>query len=327
MYGHREILCAYAETNPKYILKGSIEHGWSALGPGHGIPKFNGRRYPHYAWNSKQMAEYGPYESNVVAIGAPFTYLLKMVSDRLSNSQSRNESHSKRILFYSSHGTEVGNPLVDQQIELYSKFFNPARTTVSLYWTEFLNPRIRSMYLSKGFQITCAGFSGTSEKSGLGISNLMNAGSTIGGRHLFLINTLLLINSHSEIVMSGMGTAALYAGLLGKKVHLLPQPLGIVYEWSNRDSISPVTEVQRAKPYYEYIAANIGGEVDSLDFTGQKFQEFANDQLGTADMKSKMEIRNIFKSGNLEIGNSLPVDQLNKALEEFEFIEITTEQT
>jgi hypothetical protein len=317
-YGHREILCVYGESDPRAILKGSMEHGWSALGPGRGIPKLPFGRYPHFAWNSIQISEYGPYPKNVRAIGAPFLYLHRLVLDKLENAKDFNISNANRTLFFPMHGTEDSTPQYDQQIEEFRKLYDPTNSTVCLFWTEFSNPRVVNAYVNAGFAVTCAGFSGVSDRNGLGVSSRYHAGSTIGGRHLFLLNILSLLNSFGNVVLGGLTTAGLYAAHLGKAPKLLPNSLSVKVEFSHLHALAPLSEMDRVYPNYKYIADRVSTSVDQLDFSSDEFKRFAGQQLGLQDMINQASMSTLFDGAKLLIASSIPTNQLKNAIENFE---------
>jgi hypothetical protein len=302
MYGHREILIAYAGIKANMAIKGSIEHGWSPFGPNLGVPKRPGRRFIHLAWSSINITRFNhKYPSSVIPIGAPFLYLCQLFNE----SKSLALTNNREFLFIPTHGSETDSPKIYNLINVYSKKYNPLNTTVQLYWTEFLKKEIRDAYLSKGFHVVTAGFSGMSATEGLGIAVRERAMSTIGDRHLFLLRILANLSTHNEIIFGGFGTSTLYAGFLDKKVSLLSN-------WDSSDTvIFDDALTTTGNDYNDFIREKIlPNFFDNNLMAKSNFKEFCDSELGCSEMMAKKDLAQLICDNYFLINSHAPVNEL-----------------
>lgn len=303
MYGHREILIAYAGVKANMAIKGSIEHGWSPFGPNLGVPKRPGKRYIHLAWSSINKTRFNyQYPSTVIPVGAPFLYLCQLFSEPKPSMPT----NGRELLFIPTHGAETDSPKINSIISEYSNMYNPRRTTVQLYWTEFVKKEIREAYLSKGFHIVTAGFSGLSATEGLGISVRERAMSTIGGRNLFLLRVLMNLHNHSEIIFGGFGTSTLYAGFLNKRIHLLSN-------WDNIETVNYdsnlTTTLETA--YNNFISREIFPHYfNNSGIANSSFKEFCETELGCNDMLSRSDLAKLICDNYFQLNSHTPVNEL-----------------
>lgn len=241
---------------------------------------------------------------NVLPVGAPFLYLLETIS---KFGLSLEVGESRDYLFLPPHGAENEVPRLEEFILDYKKFYDPKKSSVQLYWTEFLNPRIRRLYENSGFMVTCAGFCGMSLNEGLGFSVRERAISGMGARNLFLLNVLYNLLSHKEIVAGTFGTSTLYAGFLRKPVNLLP-----VWNSFNTDSNIERDDKRPADfAYYRYLQ----DEVVSKYFLGlrsceESFYRYSAQELGANDVLSRGELRNLLLRNSFKISAKSMVSEL-----------------
>ena len=308
-YGHREVLILYANLPHNVAIRGSIEHGWSPFGPSRGVPRNLTSRYLHFAWSSTNMSRNnGSYARNVIAVGAPFLYLLSLTKDK----KFEIDRHDfRRYLFIPPHGGETESPLLSQFISIYSNLFDPKDSAVQLYWTEFLNPEVRRLYEEAGFKVKCAGFCGMSINEGLGFSTRARAISSMGARNLFLLNTLKNLASHEEIVAGTFGTSTLYAGYLGKPVHLLPI-------WDNFESVF-TTDNEFVAPsetaYYKYLRQHVVNEYfNDLTSLSDTFRDYCAGELGARDLKSREDLAKLIEENSFYLPSSAQVSQLDQEI-------------
>lgn len=308
MYGHREILIAYSGVEANWAIKGSIAHGWSPLDPNFGVPKLFGKRFIHLAWSSRDLHRFNyKYASNVVPIGAPFLYLCKLF-DELKVAKL---STSRDFLFIPAHGSELSSPKVESLIANYQTMYDPNKTTVQLYWTEFLEKRIRDAYLSKGFDVVTAGFSGLSSREGLGISTRERAMSTIGGRHLFLLRVLINLHSHSEVIFSHFGTSTLYAGYLKKRIHLLNSDKNFTYTVLNNDT----KIISGHDAENDFVQREIFVKYFNNDGVAQpNFEEFCAMELGFNDLLTSSDLAKLISTNYFLLKSDSPVTELLQQL-------------
>lgn len=323
LYGHREALCAYAGLPSNSIIKGSIEHGWTSFPPIYGIPKLTGGKFVHLIWSSDRLPANYIRKANLIAVGAPFLYAYEDVKKLLPASADLNHQHSERTLFFPGHGTEVNTPHIDSQINAVKKLVDPKKTTVCLFWTEFVNPIFRKKFIESGFKITNVGFSGIQEHVGLGLSARKHAGGTTGGRHQYLLNLILLLNSHKNVIVGDVGTSAFYAAFMRKNLTLMPEyldmPMEITYLNRTLNTKDDPGEVQQVK----FIERHMGCEFRKINFSSPEFQNFARVQLGANDLKSKSELYDILIEHSLAVGNPVPFDQYLEYVRNFDKIMAT----
>ena len=294
LYGHREILINYAQLSDEDLIFGSVEHGW-AFEAGLGIPKFPLGRHLHLSWCEDRMKRTGGASLKNIAIGAPFIYAHANVIEDLKKFESQNIKPKRKIIFFPFHGNEYIQQNADSQISIFKARYNPEETTVCLYWAEYINPEIYSKYLSEGFAITCAGFSGQMEHTGLGYSSRKLAGSPIGGRPTFLLNTIKFLAKHDRVVVGAMGTICFYAAYMDK-------PLEILFDYANTtildiDFNTPVLlgENKFEIKWKNFISLALGEDFEKVDYSGVGFRQLARSELGVQHMKTKNELYELLK--------------------------------
>lgn len=317
LYGHREALCVYAGLPPKSIIKGSLEHGWTSFPPGHGIPKFTGGRYLHLTWSSSRQSKTENHRKNVKSIGAPFLYAHALVKEQLELSASVNSNYSNRTIFFPGHGTEANTPDMLGQIKAVSNRVNPRDVTVCLFWTEFVDPGIRGLFKQHGFAITNIGYSGMSELAGIGMSSRVHAGSTMGARHLYLLNLITLLNAHKSVIVGDVGTAAFYSAYMKKDLQLLPEWLDLPMEftWLDEKVLNRLDpgESQQVK----YIETAMGSDYGKIEFSSEAFRNFARVELGVNDFRAPEALQAVLHNHTLEAGNPISVHEFSENVKSF----------
>jgi hypothetical protein len=319
LYGHRESLCTYAGLPNNAIIKGSVEHGWTISPTSRGIPKLTGGNYLHLVWSIKGLPHKQKRKNNVIAIGAPFLYAYQSVKELLSTSAQLNQDYLERTLFFPYHGNEMYFPNVQAQIESFKKLEDPKKTTVNLYWTEAVNPLIQKQFRDSGFKISCLGFSGMQQHEGLGISAKKHAGSIIGGRHLYLLNLILLLNSHKKVVVGGIGgSVALYAAYMGKNLQFLPE-----FIVDDLDNFKEYGELNFQMQVMKYIENQMQSKFKNINFSSPRFNEFAQVELGVKNFKSKSELYDILIANSTMVGNPVASTKYLEQIEKFSDLRIS----
>jgi hypothetical protein len=293
LYGHREILVDFAGLDAKSMIKGSIEHGW-ALDAGRGIRKLTGGRYLYLSWSKARVARSDVNDATTVAIGAPFIYAHQKVAQQLDEFLDKNPIDKNRTLFFPVHGNEFSQQNPQSQIALFKEKYEPRNSTVSLYWVEYINPNVYNLYKKEGFNIVCSGFSGQMEHTGLGYSARRLAGSPIGGRPNFILNTIAMMATHSKIVFGGLGTGLFYAGYMRKDIDMLHKYLTTTFLDMDSEFGTSFEAHPLEARYVKYVADYMGCAFDDIDYNTDKFHELADLELGKADMKSPKDLQEIF---------------------------------
>lgn len=299
LYGHREILCTYANLPNTAAIAGSVEHGW-ALDSGRGIRKFHGGRYLYLSWSDNRMKRSLIEHKKTVAIGAPFIYLATLLEGKLAETSICSQ---RSLLFFPVHGNEFSQQNARSQIQLFSEKFDPNKATVCLYWVEYVNPEIYKLYSDSGFSIVCAGFSGQMEHTGLGYTARKLAGSPIGGRQNFLINTIRFILNHQKIVLGGLGSVLFYSSFLGKEIELLHKYIDTDYlDMDYLEGNSFRTNNDEIK-YRAYIEKIMRMDFEKIDFNSESFKKFVKSELGMHNQLdpndlSELLLKNCFYTAN-----------------------------
>jgi hypothetical protein len=316
LYGHREILMTYAGLDARAMIKGSIEHGWS-LDSGRGIRKFTGGRYLYLSWSSARIARSRISEDTTVAIGAPFIYALKLVEHHIEDFNRSHSSGTNRILFFPVHGNEYSQQNPQSQIALFKEKYKAEEASVCLYWVEYINPSIYLQYQQAGFKIICAGFSGQMEHTGLGYSARRLAGSPMGGRPNFLLQTIAMLTTHNKIVFGGLGTALFYAAYLGKSIEVLHKYLATTYldmeyEYGTSFDANPL-EVRCVKYVENYMECDF----KDINFSSEKFVALANLELGKDNMLTSAQLKELFSRYIDYSANAQSIGVFQTAVAEF----------
>jgi hypothetical protein len=306
LYGHREILIDYAGLEANSMIKGSVEHGW-ALDSGRGIRKLTGGRYLYLSWSRARVARSGVSDDTTVAIGAPFIYAFDKVEAQIKEFLKEFPVDPSRILFFPVHGNEFSQQNPDSQIALFKEKYDPKNVTVSLYWVEYINPIVYNLYKEAGFKIVCSGFSGQMEHTGLGYSARRLAGSPIGGRPVFILNTIAMLATHSKVVFGGLGTGLFYAGYMRKDIEMLHKYLTTTFLDMDSERGTSFEAHPLEARYVRHVADYMGCNFDEIDYNTDKFHKLADLELGKADMRSSDQLREIFQK---YINNSANIQSL-----------------
>ena len=259
-YGHREVLLEYSGLPSNLLFKAVIPHGKIAphsLDPI--VPVFDvesGEELLQLLWRDDSIREANSIGAkSVISVGAPFLYALsnrgqsieettakiKHLSenyDWTSSQESRILNSREKITYLPLHSWDgdVHKHIVPENYLL--KKIDPKRITVCLGFLDFCNPEVRDVYLTNGWELTCAGARASKI-----------VGSPAGGRENFLYE-LMKIFDHSDLVISNEFTTGLfYAAARGKKIGILPTGSSqeLIYSsWSSEASFNDVLEKQRS---------------------------------------------------------------------------------
>lgn len=319
LYGHREIIVTYADLHEKAMLLGSIEHGW-ALDSGKGIRKFTGGRFEYLSWSDQRMRRSDVENSKTIAFGAPFIYAYELVKDEIIEFGKTNPISSRGTLFFPVHGNEYSQQNAEKQIELFCEKYDPKESSVSLYWVEYVNPEIHNAYRKAGFKIYCSGFSGQMEHTGLGYSARKLAGSPIGGRPNFLLNTIGILSSHEKIVFGGLGTGLYYAAYMEKDIDLLFKYLDSEFLDMNYENGSSFRTDHDEVRYVAFLERQIGTQFSGIDFNSEKFRSLAKSELGLQHLMSPSTMNRLLRNKVSNIANPQSVRVFKKSVSQFQML-------
>jgi len=158
-YGHAHILARYCGLTEDVPMTGILQHGWGAqacIAPCHmKLP------WSHFVWSRRNLKQAEHYElaGNVVAVGSPYLYMLQEDAVSFAPKPSKGE---KSLLAFPFHGWEEQavsevhfSTYLDSLLQLRKDGFDPI--TVCLYWLEYENPSIRSLYENNGMAVITNG--------------------------------------------------------------------------------------------------------------------------------------------------------------------------
>jgi len=215
-YGHKRIFADYCGLRSPKPVFGSIRHGWNVHLFSSGIGSQRVPTAPTFFWNQRHRdaAERNGI-SNAQCIGAPFSYLARMMWP--------DEPPVSGIgtIVFPSHAFE-GTTFEYSISEFVTSVTDtcPPPYTVSIFYQELKQPYVNE-YRRHGWRIVSFGSRGES---------------------LFLYRQAAELAAHSHVVGNVVQTAILYGALLGKHVRVVgPEPrlssIGSVHEKSTIETI------------------------------------------------------------------------------------------
>lgn len=263
-YGHREVLLKYMSLPNDTYFKAVITHGKilpSRLDPI--LPSFDryGGQITQVLWRSDAEEEAAENGVSAVTIGATGAYAMLnkgytideinrnvfSVSAKHKWSQDKNEMlnilSDKKILYMPVHSWD-GDVIKrsNNDVEIL-KNLNPKNIVVCLGYLDFIDPECRSIYVSAGFAVECAGVRASKV-----------FGSPAGGREKFLENLINLIETSDFVLADELTTGLLYAACLGKQIGILtiPNRSELSYsKWRNSDAFKDDMTSQRE--YFKWL--------------------------------------------------------------------------
>ena len=158
-YGHRNVLNMYCEELDKEVFA-TIQHGWVSKQEAMelNMTKRKLSAAPYLAWNSNINSIYKE-DKSIIPIGSPFLYL-----DLLNKKESLKKETG--TIFFPSHSVEIDYNQDHQGLKAEVKHFYSIKEientsegpfTVSLYYVDFNNPKIRNIYLENNWNIVSFG--------------------------------------------------------------------------------------------------------------------------------------------------------------------------
>lgn len=259
-YGHRQILMSYAGV-PDQPIHAFLQHGWT-LRPDAGNGRYAKSTYfksaPRLCWSQRQAldaADAGiPY---TVSIGAPFLYLLRTLGSPVFPQLSRPEP-PESVLVYTTHSAEFTPSAQLENVSAVQRLVGGRDCTVVLHPVDASRLDTVQAYESSGLRVITH------------------------GRHrydpYFLVRQLYELERHAEVFVFGIGTAALYAAAIGKRVRFYPPAATDPTQASSMPDPSLLNSRSRA--------------LKNLHDAGD-FQEFAAAELGVRDLKDPDELKEL----------------------------------
>lgn len=229
LYGHREILIAYADLPDSAVLTGYLQHGFDVLGFQASQLSRAANMAEAFQWvwmPSTEVRARARGHKRVRAIGAPWLYLLHRRNtgslfeiEPPTNDPRRLSPDAQRLLFAPSHWDQFASvDLHSRMCERIREVVTPSDTvTVLLHGLDFLQMKTRDVYETAGFRTTCLGWPKDSPRS-------FPVYSDIGDRVNFLTNLAELLERSDALIVEGMGSLLFYASAVGLPVYWLGGP-------------------------------------------------------------------------------------------------------
>jgi len=276
MYGHREILLNYSK---KYndsltdlsILKGSIDHAWAFDENLWKLRNRNLSRANRYVWNFRQEKLLSQVYS-VKATGAPWLYMLNNLGISPENVIEKLPKKNNKVLIFPSHNLDwdIKLDLSASLKSFKSRVDQNSVVVVCLFWLDFIDPKIRRLYLDEGWEVVCAGY----------CPRGVTADSIHGGRQSFLLELFNIMSDANVILTDDLSTGLIYALSLGVKVQYFTNTESVRWE---KDSIRRHESYKPMEGFYrnprEWFE-NYFPSVFATEYEPKSFVEFAWDELG-----------------------------------------------
>jgi hypothetical protein len=283
MYGHREILLAYARNadpslSPSSILNGGLQHGWAGDANIWRVRNRNLSPAPRYVWEKR--FEIGlPKSTKNRAIGAPWLYLLDLLGIEKGVEYNINNSGDKKeFLIFPGHNMWNTNKPVADQARAFYEIAEGKTATVCLYWIDFLQPRVRKAYEDLGFNLECVGYLGSPTSSLQ--SNV--------GRTDFLLELVRLMLSHRTIIADDFSSGVLYGATLGLDIMFMDDARTRKHDEAlskNRDD----SQIGFFSTSNEWLD-NYLPEIYLTRDNGMKFVDFSYKELGLKSLLTENEV-------------------------------------
>ena len=238
-YGHAHVLAGYCGLDPDDPprIDGYLQHGWNVVdGLGAGTPYAPGR--PIFVWSQRtRRRAWSMGRPLATVIGAPFLYLLRSTPDGDVPAGAR-----EGTIWYPFHGWE-GQKVTGDHHRLIDEITatEPGPITFCLYWNEFQDSRIRTLYERAG-RVICHGYRGYMR---------------MRTDPRFLHHQLAELRRHRRVASNRLSTAILYGtaagcapAVYGDPMYLdhehTPTAARIRREWPELHGVDPDPETARA---------------------------------------------------------------------------------
>lgn len=202
-YGHAAILGWYCGLRAPRPILAHLQHGWNPRTGFGDKDLLTGRAglsqtLPKLVWSSNNVTNLHQQGFHRVhAVGSPFAYLLTLLDgDVWATSEDRADPASSATLAYPHHhhGTRL-----DQDLATSLRKREVGDVHVVLHSNDYDDLRLRQVYESAGFSVSCHGRRDDP---------------------LFLIRQLNALRNHSRVVTNRVSSAIWYAALLGCEVEV-----------------------------------------------------------------------------------------------------------
>lgn len=215
-YGHVTPLLDYTGLDEHWLIWGRLAHGeWGIPVPKMGGGAFLGpfgKELQTVTWSREFLEHHRNLGARkVVAVGSPWLYAMHnrgITPAWVEQTQPGHTVRAARTLYAPVHSWEHGVVSLRAVADLLARHRSPANTDVLLAWSDFLDPKSRGAFESRGFRVRCAGYRGS----------VMVPPSPIGGSREFLYALLDILLDYEEVFSDYVCTVLLYAGATGRRV-------------------------------------------------------------------------------------------------------------
>lgn len=216
-YGHLEVIRHSLRMPTNVYLRGILQHGiYSSIGKKE-YSQFRRREKlfkdaVFFAWSEHFSSLWEVQGGISEAIGSPWAHL---VQENSGKSKSESGTHDVTLYFpsHSYPGWEF-NPSANV---LRAKRFAEKRLVTCLYWSDFINPKVKRVFDEVSDEVVCAGYR----------SNAPNEipWFPTGGRNAFLYEIYSLLEASDLVLCDMIETPFWYATSLGKRTVLLGEEM------------------------------------------------------------------------------------------------------
>lgn len=244
LFGHREILLRTLNLEEHLIFRCELQHGWQFV-PDDLAKRdyyFRFTKIPKWLWNPR-LKEQLPDRKSSLVVGSPWAHFqTSQPSEELTTARSG-------VLYFPNHSYQhfkVPNNIF-HDLKTIRRNFPNEEVIVSLYWLDFLDPKIYELCNREADRVVCSGFRGSLWNQGVS--------DTQGGRVNFLINLDKTIRQARLVVCNNFGTAFWYSLSLGMETKLLGELSHLDLEIYN-------LELNTLKNFKEFVRDNYNGATE-----------------------------------------------------------------
>lgn len=234
-YGHRFILLKYLEIRENLSIFGSLQHGIH-FEKFFEIESNNKSRTlnftPRLCWNKiteKITKKNG--DKNIISIGAPFLYLIKILDSQVFSKQNSKCSGTLLFLTHSDadHKTESSNAKEVRRIVNKIEKENQGPFTACFFYTDLNNKNLLSFFKKRRWNIVCSGNKDDD---------------------LMLFKVYNLIISHEKCIFTDFMSPLFYSMFLKKKTQFIQESIRPLSADMDQKLLDDFNKVRKAKHYY-----------------------------------------------------------------------------
>ena len=266
-YGHYNIFKTYTKSWMPLKIEGEVQHGWNGDNSGIANPDRSKKYYVFNKINEKTSLSLG--YNNVVTIGAPFIYLCDIYKPKISFSPNS-------LILFPDHSTEWDK--LRDPVKSYEKYLNCIKNidhnfekiTVSLYYLEYKNEKIRNLFENQGYEIITMGHKDNNPN--------------------FLYNFYNAVSSHEYVTSNTYSTPIFYSLFIKKKAFIYGNNMHGNIKWH---FIEPESKKKIRTNFYEHYK-NIYPELLWENFVHKSYITIGQKELGFEHKKTPSELIKLF---------------------------------